>query len=143
MSNAERIKPLIMQTATDTNYRMCLVKKLWTKWQGNCWDHKSFEEKYVDTNNAVDVWRLKGQESGNQSWLAKKDYNLEPRKNEIQHKMNVLTPHSRKIVRWIQAPIGREKNTRRPSSFERTFDSNIHILTTKEAGSSTVAPVTR
>jgi hypothetical protein len=28
MSNAERIKPLIMQTATDTNYRMCLVKKL-------------------------------------------------------------------------------------------------------------------
>jgi len=111
ISNVERIQPLIMQISNRYQLLHVLSKEVVNKWQGIVEDHKSFEEKYEDTNNAVDKLEmlLNSQES-EPSLVDKKALlqNLETQKNEIQHKMNVVIPFAEKLYADTGS-TGREK----------------------------------
>jgi len=123
-SNAERIKPLVMQISNRYQLLHVLSKEVVNKWQGIVDDHQSYEAKFSEANDLLskfeDNFAVLIDEPNMEQRNAKLQ-TLAGEKEQLLHKINVLVQLAEKLYPDTAAP-GREQIRQNLRELRERFD---------------------
>jgi nesprin-1 len=130
-SNAERIKPLVMQISNRYQLLHVLSKEVVNKWQGIVDDHQTYDSKFSEANDLLskfeDNFAVVIDEPNMEQRNAKLQV-LAAEKEQILHKINVLVQLAEKLYPDTAAP-GREQIRQNLRELRERFDKIDESIT--------------